>query len=93
MVTMNILTSALLDFEYNLPVLFVINLFNILDDDICHTLFIVFALFVQLQERCRNSVIHRYEISISHFDLSHGPQPQTGQCQGNKHPLDRDSRN
>ena len=38
MVTMHILTYAVLDYIDNLPVLFVINLFNILDDDIClHT--------------------------------------------------------
>ena len=34
MVTLNILTSALLDDADNMPVLFVINLFNIVNDDI-----------------------------------------------------------
>ena len=46
MVTMHILTYAVLDFIDNLPVIFLSNLFNILDDDIylhtsCQTLFIV----------------------------------------------------
>ena len=64
MVTMNILTSALNHYTGNLPVLFVIDIFNILDDDIClptccHTLFIVFAFFVKLQESSKNSAIHR----------------------------------
>ena len=35
MVTIKTLTSAFLDYTDNLPVLFVINLFNILDYDIC----------------------------------------------------------
>ena len=35
MVSMNILTSALLDCTDNLPLLFVINLFNIVNDDSC----------------------------------------------------------
>ena len=70
MVTMNILTSSLLDYTDNLLlfvifVLFVINLFNIVDNNIylptcCHTLFIVFALFVKHQESCNNSAIHRW---------------------------------
>ena len=60
---MNILTSAVLDHTYNLPVLFFINLFNFLKDDIClttcwHTLFIVCALFFKLRENCENSAIY-----------------------------------
>ena len=34
MVTIHILTYAVLDYINNMPVLFVMNLFNILDDDI-----------------------------------------------------------
>ena len=46
---MHILTYAVLDYIDNLPVLFVFNLFNILNDDICmhtycQTLFIVHKL-------------------------------------------------
>ena len=38
MVIMQILTYTVVDYIDNLPVLFVINLFNILNDDICqHT--------------------------------------------------------
>ena len=38
MVTMHIVTSAVIDYIDNLLILFVINLFNIFDDDIClHT--------------------------------------------------------
>ena len=65
MVTTNILTSTLLDYADNLAVLFVINLFNILYDDIClptfcHTLFKLCAFFVRLQESCKTSAIHRW---------------------------------
>ena len=59
MVTMNIRTSAVLDDTDNLPTLFVIYLFNIINDDIClptccPTLFIVCAFFVKHQESCTN---------------------------------------
>ena len=38
MVTMNIFTYPVLDYIDNLPVLFVFNLFNIINEDICmHT--------------------------------------------------------
>ena len=59
MVTMHILTWAVLDYIDNLPVLFVINLFYIVNDNIClHTC--CGAFFAKLQESCKNSAIHRW---------------------------------
>ena len=65
MVTMHILTYVVLDYIDNLPLLFVINLVNILDDDIClhtccQTLFALWSFFTKLQESCKNSAIHRW---------------------------------
>ena len=62
---MHILTYAVLDYIDNQPLLFVVNLVKILDDDIflhtcCQTLFIVWSFFAKLQESCRNSAIHRW---------------------------------
>ena len=52
MVSMNILTSAVLDYIENLPVIFYINLFNILNNDNCLP-----TLFAKLQESCMNSKV------------------------------------
>ena len=57
---MYIFTATLLDYTDNLTALFVINLFNILDDKICHTVCKVFSFFAQLQESCKNLAIHRW---------------------------------
>ena len=58
----NILTSAVLNYTATLPVLLVINLLNIFDDNIClsnwcYTLFIVCAFVVKLKESCNQIYI------------------------------------
>ena len=59
-VNINIISSAVLDYIDILSVLFVINLFNILINDVClptccQTLIILCAFFVKLKESCNNS--------------------------------------